>query len=143
MSNENFIFLAKFPEFLRFCHFSNSFRRDYDTRDNALIVTSGMTGQNRAPWNFRHSGIGHTGIYTPFFATKVTKFPKRPLHDHREGTGNSPNGRSCFRGNLFSNFNDDNICGRRTVAISANPATIDHTHMIELFNTAFQLKLEN
>ena len=90
---------------------SNSSCSDYANRDLSLIVTSEMTVMNRAPWSSALLSGGHTGVFLPFFAEKGTKFPKKPMHNPREATYNSPNGRSCMKNNIFENFN--NHCDNR------------------------------
>ena len=111
---------------------------DYNIRDNALIITSGLTTPNRAPRNRAGLGGGTGGFWFPLFAVKETKFPKKPIYSQRQATYNSPNGRTCANGNLFHNFGTDHLCGQRqSVAITSNPATNDHSHMIEIQNSAF------
>ena len=108
---------------------------DFDKRESTLIVSSGMTHMNRAPYN---PARGMTSIYLPFFSVGPTKFPKRPMHDHREATYNALNGRSCASGNQFVNFdvpNGSSCAGRYPIAVSSNEGTIDHTHTVEISNT--------
>jgi len=102
---------------------------DYSVRDNALIVTSGLTTMNRADYS---GGNGHTALYIPLFTVKTTKFPKKPLHSPKEATYSSPNGRSCANSNVFVGYADDIVCNRKPNIFSDNPLALDHQHMFEV-----------
>ncbi|CBY18098.1 unnamed protein product [Oikopleura dioica] len=105
---------------------------DYTVRAQAEIVTSGLTGQNRAPLSPYN---GHSGIMWPIFTESVTKFPKKPLHDPKEGTYPSPTGYSCSANNMFTDYGDDSTCGRGSVIIQPNPKALDITHSFDFSET--------
>lgn len=106
--------------------------QDYTIRQNARIVTSGLTGKNRAEYA---AGGGHTALYIPLFTEKVTKFPKKALHDPKEGTYSSPNGRSCANSNVFVGYQADESCNRIPNIYTDNPKGLDHQHMFEIQKT--------